>query len=360
MKTFKNIIVFVLISAFILGLSGCSGSKQTEGQKDQNAESPKKLVIYTGRDPEVYNPVIDKFVEKYPEYKGNVQVLQMGAQEILERIRAEKENPQCDFWWGGTQDAFETATREGLLEPYKASFDSAIPLEYKDKNGYWYGEIVLPEVIEYNSDALKPEDLPKDWDDLLDPKWKDKIIIRNVAPSGTMRTIFAAMIYRQMKATGDVEKGFEWLKKLDANTKEYAANPTDMHLKLARQEGLISLWNLQDVLLQKYVKNMPLDFAIPESGVPMLVDGVAVVKNAKNVDGAKKFMEVLFEPDTQLMLSEKVFQIPTRSDLPKEKMPEWLKNLNLKAMDIDWEVLNKNVAAWIQRWEQEVKGKGKK
>ncbi|MEW9081958.1 extracellular solute-binding protein [Caldanaerobacter subterraneus] len=360
MKTFKNIIVFVLISAFILGLSGCSGSKQTEGQKDQKVESPKKLVIYTGRDPEVYNPVIDKFVEKYPEYKGNVQVLQMGAQEILERIRAEKENPQCDFWWGGTQDALETATREGLLEPYKASFDSAIPLEYKDKNGYWYGEIVLPEVIEYNSDALKPEDLPKDWDDLLDSKWKDKIIIRNVAPSGTMRTIFAAMIYRQMKATGDVEKGFEWLKKLDANTKEYAANPTDMHLKLARQEGLISLWNLQDVLLQKYVKHMPLDFAIPESGVPMLVDGVAIVKNAKNVDGAKKFMEVLFEPDTQLMLSEKVFQIPTRSDLPKEKMPEWLKNLNLKAMDIDWEVLNKNVAAWIQRWEQEVKGKGKK
>lgn len=360
MKILKKVAVFVLMAALVLGLAGC-GNQSSENSNQQGSGEPKKLVIYTARDPEVYDPVIAKFVEKYPEYKDNVQVLQMGAQEILERVRAEKENPQCDFWWGGTQDALEIAAKEGLLEPYKASFDNAIKPEHKDKDGYWYGEMLLPEVIEYNSDALKPEDLPKDWDDLLDAKWKDKIIIRNVAPSGTMRTIYSAMIYRKLKETGNVEDGFEWLKKLDANTKEYAANPTEMHLKLARQEGLLSLWNLQDVLLQKNVKNMPLDFAIPESGVPILVDGVAIVKNAKNVDGAKKFMEVLFEPETQLMLSEKVFQIPTRTDIPEDKMPEWLKELRpkLKAMDIDWQVLNSNSAEWINRWDQEIKGKGK-
>lgn len=361
MRKWRKGITLLLIALLVASLTACARKTPNQTQPTQPAAS-QKLVIYTGRDKEVYDPVIAKFIEKYPEYKKeNIQVLQMGAQEILERIRAEKDNPQCDFWWGGTDAQLNAAAGEGLLEAYKPTFDSAIPAGFKDPEGRWYGEMVLPEVIEYNSDALKPEDLPKDWDGLLDPKWKDKIIIRAVAPSGTMRTIYAAMIYRQMKATGDVEKGFEWLKKLDANTKEYAANPTDMHLKLARQEGLLSLWNLQDVLLQRNVKKLPLNYAIPESGVPMLVDGVAVVKNAKNADGAKKFMEVLFSPEVQLMLSEKVYQIPSRTDLPKDKMPEWLNKLQseLKPMDIDWKVLNDNQKDWIQRWDETIKGKGK-
>lgn len=363
MRTFKKAITYLLVLMLTVSLVACGGGQEdAEPAEDVTKETPERLVIYTGRDPEIYDAVIEKFVEKYPEYEDNVEVLQMGAQEILERVRAEKENPQCDFWWGGTQAALEQAAEEGLLEPVTPSFDDAVPEDYKDKDGQWYGEMVLPEVIEYNSDALKPEELPKDWDDLLDDKWKDKIIIRAVAQSGTMRTIYSSLIYRQYKDTNDVEKGYDWLKKLDANTKEYAANPADMHLKLARQEGLLSLWNLQDILIQKNVKDMPLDYIIPESGAPMLVDGVAVVKNAPNVEGAKKFMEVLFEPEVQLMLSEEVYQIPVRTDIPEDEMPEWLVELEkeLKPMDIDWAVLNENEKEWISYWDENIKGKGDK
>ena len=63
--------------------------------------------------------------------------------------------------------------------------------KYKDAEGRWFGEILLPEVIMYNNKALTPEQAPKDWDDLLKPEWKDKIIIRDVAASGTMRSIYA-------------------------------------------------------------------------------------------------------------------------------------------------------------------------
>src|SRR5690625_7824299 len=72
------------------------------------------------------------------------------------------------------------------------------------------------------------------------------------------------MIYR--KDPNDPEKGYEWLAKLDANTKEYAQDPTNLYLKLARQEGLISLWNLQDILIQAHANNQPFDYVIPESG----------------------------------------------------------------------------------------------
>ncbi|TGU91442.1 extracellular solute-binding protein, partial [Mesorhizobium sp. M00.F.Ca.ET.186.01.1.1] len=158
------------------GAGGQTGS-QPAAQTPAPSGEPQKLVIYTGRDKNIFEIVLPKFKEKYPNIEG--ETVEMGAQQILERVRAEKANPQADFWWGGTQSALSTAANEGLLEPYKPTFADKIPDLYKDKEDRWYGEMLLPEVIMYNSQALKPEEAPQDWDELLDPKFKDKIVIRN-------------------------------------------------------------------------------------------------------------------------------------------------------------------------------------
>lgn len=139
--------------------------------------------------------VIEKFNERYPDIK--VEFMTMGAQQILERARGEKANPQGDFWWGGTQAAMMVAAEEDLLESWEPSFASAIDDQHRDSENRWIGEMLLPEVIMINSDVLSPEEGPQDWDDLLDSKWKDEILIRGVLASGTMRTIYSSMIYRQ-------------------------------------------------------------------------------------------------------------------------------------------------------------------
>lgn len=348
----KKWMVGLLVGTMALALTGCGGDKQPA---PSNAEE-KKLVIYTARDKNVIEAVVPKFKEKYPGY--DVQVMTMGAQQILERVRAEKSNPQADFWWGGTQAALMTAANEGLLEATKPSFAEKIPAQYKDAQGRWFGEMLLPEVIMYNSQALKKEDVPKDWDDLLDSKYKNKIIIRGVLASGTMRTIYSSLIYRQ--DPGNPEKGYDWLKKLDANTKEYALDPTNLYLKLARQEGVITLWNLQDVLIQKEKQKQPFDYAVPSSGIPILVDGIGVVKGAKHKDAAAKFMEFIFEEKMLIDLAGSMYQIPTRSDISKDKMPEWYRNLNLKPMNIDWQIMASKEKEWMQYWDENIKGKGAK
>lgn len=60
------------------------------------------------------------FEEAYPQY--DLEALNMGAQEILERVRGEQANPQADFLWGGTEAAFKMAAQERLLEAYVPSF----------------------------------------------------------------------------------------------------------------------------------------------------------------------------------------------------------------------------------------------
>ena len=338
----KSIVALALVLALALGIFGIA-----------LADEKTKVTIYTARDTNVCEYVEPLFEAAYPQY--DLDILNMGAQEILERVRGEKANPQADFMWGGTEAAFKMAAKEGLLEAYTPSFASSFPAQYKDPNDLWYGEILLPEVIMYNIDALAESDIPKDWDDLLDAKYEDQIIIRGVMASGTMRTIYCCMIYGQ--GGDNPEKGYEWLRGLDKNTKEYAQNPTDLYLKLARQEGTLSLWNLQDIMIQKLVNEQPFGYIIPESGAPILVDGVGIVKDAKNLEGAKAFYEFLFSPEIKLALAEGMYQIPAQGDIPQDKLPQWIQDLELKAMDIDWSVVAEKEAEWMAYWDENIKGK---
>lgn len=367
MKRFKWLTL--VLALLLMILAACSDSSEGGDDSSTNADDSSttdenatetdsnpsgNLVIYTGRDEAMVEGVIAKFNERYPDIK--VEFMTMGAQQILERVRGEKANPQGDFWWGGTQSGMIVAANEDLLLPWEPSFIDAIDANHKDAQNRWVGEMLLPEVIMVNSEVLKPEEGPQDWDELLDPKWKDKILIRGVLASGTMRTIYSSMIYRQGVDTP--EKGYEWLKKLDANTKEYTQDPNALYLKLARQEGTISLWNLQDILLKKYTTDYTFDYIYPKSGAPILVDGVGIINNAKNVENAKLFMEFLFEKDTAVELSKEYYQIPTRTDIDPASMPDWYQELDLKEMEIDWEVMSEKEAEWMEYWDLNIKGKG--
>ena len=361
----KTRIFGLLLVLMLMILAACSSNDNNDTTSDANDDdkvkvdaeaSPSgKLVIYTGRDEEMVQGIIDQFNEKYPDIE--VEFLTMGAQQILERLRGEKANPQADFWWGGTQSALIVGANEDLLHGWEPSFTGAMDASHKDAEGRWFGEMLLPEVIMINSDTLTKETGPQDWDELLDPKWKDQILIRGVLASGTMRTIYSSMIVRQGAETP--EKGYDWLLKLDANTKEYTQDPNALYLKLTRQEGSVSLWNLQDILLKKYTTDYPFDYIYPKSGAPILVDGVGVVNNAKNLENAKLFVEFLFEKEMVTKLANDYYQIPTRTDIDKAAMPEWYKELDLKTFDIDWELMSEKEAEWMEHWDTNVKGRGK-
>jgi len=337
------------VAALVTAAAGCGGGSSGDG-----AAGAEKLVIYTARDKKVADYVVEQFTGKYPEYQGKVEVLNLGAQEVLERVRAEKANPVADVLWGGTEQGLSTGASEDLLAAWQPSFASKMDAKYKDVEGRWFGEILLPEVIMYNNKALKAEEAPKDWDDLVDPKWKDKIIIRDVAASGTMRSIYASMIQRLSADGSNPQPGYDWLRKLDVNTGTYAANPADLYLKMSRQQGVLSAWNLQDILLQAEKSKMPFDYVMPASGAPVLVDGVAAVKGG-NTAGAQKFIEFLFEDKLRAELAKDYFQIPAVDIADK---PEWLAEIELKPMDVDWDALAKHETEWINHWNAEIKNKG--
>ncbi len=220
------------------------------------------------------------------------------------------------------------------------------------------GTFVTPEVIVFNSRLLTKEEAPKDWNDLLDPRWKNKIILRYPLASGTLRVIFSAMIASSAAKYGSTEQGFEWLRRLDGNTKSYTSDPTQMYLKLAREEASVSVWDMPDIVLQAKLNNYPFGFNVPASGTGLLTDGIAVIAGAKHAELAKKFYEFVTSEESLVLEANKFYRIPARTGIPKEKLPSWITSTVFIPMHVDWEMISLHESEWMRKWDEEVKGHG--
>jgi len=320
-------------------------------------ESRTPLVVYSphGRDLlllaertfETANPDVD------------VRWLDMGSQDALDRIRSERANPQADLWFGGPSTLFRRAAADSLLMPYRPSWADAVESRGHGPGDLYFAVYETPAVIAYNSEAVAAHDAPQDWQDVLAPQWSQKVVIREPLGSGTMRTIFGMVIERSLAATGDTAAGFSWLRRLDAQTKEYVFNPALLHQKLLRQEGLVTLWDLPDILVEQD-KGSPFGYTLPSSGTPVIEDAIAVVRGARHLEAARRFVEWVGSVEAQLLAAHEAFRLPARTDLAAESLPAWARDVRrqLIVAPIDWEVLSEQGAAWMTYWDRHVRGRG--
>ena len=322
-----------------------------------SANNPHRLLIYTPHGQDLLRDFVNQYKQKYPD--ADVQFLDMGSREILERVRVERNRPQGDLWWGAAHTTFQTAADENLLAEFRPSWADKVPESARDSQGRWFGTYETPQVIVYSTDAVSVADAPHDWDDVLDPKWHDKVLIRSPYPSDTMRAIFGAIIWRSLKDTGSPDKGYEWLRKLDANVHEYTADGTLLMQKLARREGLISLWDMPDVRLSKEQKNFPVAYSLPASGTPVVTDGIAIIKGTQHEDEARRFYEFVTTPESLVYAAHKYYRIPARTDLDRSRLPAWM-NEPFTRLPLDWALLRKQGDEWLRYWDTQIKGRGGK
>ncbi|MGA9836692.1 MAG: extracellular solute-binding protein [Gemmatimonadaceae bacterium] len=318
-------------------------------------DSRTPLVVYSPHGKDLLQYYAKEFEAAHPNV--DVQWVDMGSQDVLDRLRSEKANPQADVWFGAPSETFTRAASEGLLEPYRPTWASKVPDDARDPHDLWYGTYLTPEVIAYNSDAVSKADAPKDWDDVLDPKWKGQVIIRDPVASGSMRAIFAAIVARSIARTGSEAAGWEWLRQLDGQTSEYTLNPTLLYQKLGRREGLISMWDMPDIAELERKSEFPIAYVIPKSGTPLLVDAIAIVKGSRHPALAKEFYEFVTTPAALLDAAHKFVRIPVRTDIPIDSLPAWYRAVQpqLKPMQIDRRMLLDSTDTWMRYWDANIR-----
>jgi iron(III) transport system substrate-binding protein len=312
------------------------------------------LTVYSPHAKDLLSYYEQEFERAHPEI--DVQWVDMGSQDVIDRLRSEKENPQADIWFGAPADIFARAAAESLLTAYKPTWAAAVDTSARDANDYWYGTYRTPEVIAYNSDVVTAADAPHDWDDVLAPKWKGKVLIRDPLGSGSMRAIFAAQIVRGWNASHGPDSGYAWLRKLDASTKEYVANPALLYQKLGRREGLISLYNMPDIAALK-AKGIPVSYSIPKSGTPLLVDAIAVVRGAKHPDAARLYYEFVTSPAALTAAANRFWRIPARNDLKTDSLPPWVREAltEIKVIPLDRSLMEAHLDEWMKYWDANIR-----
>jgi iron(III) transport system substrate-binding protein len=316
------------------------------------------LVVYSPHGQALLADFAQRFEKAHPDI--DVQWVDMGAQEVIDRLRAESVNPQADVWFGGPETEFTRAAKESLLAAYTPTWADYVPSEARDSADQWFGTYLTPEVIAYNSAAVPDSAAPKDWDDVLDPKWKGKLLIRDPVESGSMRAIFGAILARSITATGSTAAGWNWLRRLDANTKEYVLNPTLLYQKLGRQEGVITLWDMPDIAVLQERMHIPIKYKIPVSGTPLLVEGIAIVKGAKHPAAAKAYYEFVTSPAMLLLAAREQQRIPVRTDLPDDSMPDWIRaaRREIKPMPVNRALLADSLDDWMTYWDSNIRRRG--
>ncbi len=315
------------------------------------------ITVYTPHGTELMSDVKARFERAYSTIE--VKWVPLESQEALERVRAEQRAPKADVWFGAPSELFERAAGEGLLAPYVSSWADAIPADAKDTAGFWYGTYLTPEVIGYNSAAVKPADAPHDWSDLADPKWKGKLVMRDPVPSATMRAIFGAMLQRSIAQTGSTAQGWRWLERIDANTREYIASPTLLYQKLGRRDGVVTMYNMPDLATLEARTRIPIKVVIPSSGTPLLVDGIAIVHGTAHEAAARTFLDFVVSKPIMLITAREHLRIPTRSDLPVDSLPAWIRDAQkaMLPMALDRRLMADSLATWMTAWDARVRNR---
>ncbi|HHT15613.1 MAG TPA: extracellular solute-binding protein [Clostridiales bacterium] len=298
------------------------------------------LVIYSPHDADPLQAGISLFRAAYPDIK--VEYIAAGTGELLQRVAAESENPLADVLWGGGADSL--AAFKPYFQPYVCANDDVIADDFKDAEDLWIGESPLPMVLFYNKNLVPEDEAPKGWEDLLNPKWKGMIAYASPAKSGSAYTQLCTMILAQGGPEGG---GWDFVEKfyqnLDGKVQDSSGN---CHKLVASGEYAIGVTIEKSAVL--YADNPDVAFVYPaqNSAVP---DGVAIIKNAPNLENAKLFVDFVTGLECQKDQNVNWKRRPVRSDLePVGLLP--LSELDLTNYDFDWAANEKETI--IEKWQE--------
>jgi iron(III) transport system substrate-binding protein len=176
-----------------------------------------------------------------------------------------------------------------------------------------------------------------------------------------MRAVWGLIVARELARTGDTAAGFAWLRRLDGQTKEYVSNPALLSEKIAREEGLVTVWDLPDVLLSRR-RGLAVAYRFPASGTVVIEDAIGIVRGARHRDEARAFVEFVGTGEMQLAAAREAYRLPARLDLPVDSLPDWVREVRdaMRVGEVDWALVAERGADWMRYWDRSVRGTGAK
>ena len=311
----ERIFLISLLAALSLSSSTFAAAIDTliDGAKRES-----ELVYYASMNLSEANAVIGAFEKRYPFVK--VKLYRTGSEKLLTRVLTEARAKKS------LADVIQTVefsmhifNRNGILARYLPQADGLFPKEFKE-HGAWTTVYYNAYVTAYNTQLVAPRGLPKTYEDLLDPKWKNKLMME-----GTKAEWFAGML----QIMGQ-EPGLDYMRALA----KQQPSPREGHELLAQLvaagEGVFDI-NIPAASVERMKeRGAPIDW-IALGPVPSVMVGAGISSQAAHPNAAKLFLEFVLSREGQKLMRTPG-RLVARSDLDNEQA-DMLKRLNVVPVD---------------------------
>ena len=260
------------------------------------AKQEGKVVYYTSIDLPLAERIAKAFEAKYPGI--TVRVERTGAERVFTRIGQEYASNVHAVDVVNSSDAahFIVWKRQGLLAPFvPEDVAKSYPADHKDAEGLYASFRIGLSVIAYNTGLVKPEDAPKSFADLLDPKWKGKLVKAHPGYSGTIMTATFQMAR---------DLGWGYFEKLAQQNVLQVQSATDTPKKIALGERAIMVDGGEYNIFQLKEKGQPVEPVYASEGTPLIVGPNGIFKEAPNPNAARLFQCFGFSAECQQLISD--------------------------------------------------------
>jgi iron(III) transport system substrate-binding protein len=341
-RTFLKGLGVVTVAAACGGTAVAPSASPAASVAATVAASPKptgRISVYSALNESTNNEFVKAF--KVAVTGVEVDLLPLAAAgELQTRIRAEKASPKADIFIGGDSSFHDGLGKEGLLEAYTSPNASAIAKEAKDPAGNWTGFYFGIFGIITNTDRFTKEiggAKPTSWDDLLDAKYKGKLVLGSPITTGGGYIFIATQIFRFNK---DEAKAMDFMKKFHANVAQYPGT-SPQAIQLVSQGQFVGAPNWSHDILTEKAKNPGIDLSVPK-GTGYEIGAVSIIKGTKNPQAAKAFVDWTLTKEAGELNVKLSNRVSVRSDVAPAPGAPTLTSVEMVNYDRDWAAANKD------------------
>jgi iron(III) transport system substrate-binding protein len=322
----RRLALMLLVSALIASPAPAAA----QDPRIEAARKEGKVVWYTSLALTSSEKVAKLFETAYPGVK--VEVHRTGSQRILQRMMQELQANIKNVDVVHTSDAghYVLLKEKQLLMRYTPAGVDRFAAGFKDRDGFHYGLRATVNVIAYNTKALSAAEAPKTWKDLLDPKWKGKMVTAHPGYSGVIATHVLALVNQY---------GWDYFKQLAQNRLMLVQSAVDPSGVVASGERAVAVDGGEYTFYQIKKKGNPVEIVYPKEGVPLVVSPTAIMGSAPHPNAAKLFTDFSFSREIQQVMadSEGLYTGHPEVKYPADKP----KLSELKLLSVDPEELEK-------------------
>jgi iron(III) transport system substrate-binding protein len=277
-----------------------------EGNEAQPAVDESKLVIYSGRQEALVQPVIDEFEA---ETGIDVSVRYGNTAQLAAQIIEEGDRTKADVYFSQDGGALGALTKQDMLAQLPAEVLDLVDPRYRADDGSWIGTSARARVIVYDPDQVDEADVPNSVFELTEPQWKGKV---GISPSNASFEAFVTA----MRVLHGEDKARQWLEGMAANDVQLFDN--NVLILNAAEDGVIALGLINHYYWYEQVAEEGLE-AVParlkflpggDPGALVNVAGVGVLAATDREDDAINFVKYLLGPDAQTYFAQDTKEYP--------------------------------------------------